>query len=63
MFPMASVGLQLEVPTTLTSSIVPDPDARLVCSVEVVAASIQHLEEFPTALMTLSMPVPTVAAM
>jgi hypothetical protein len=47
----------------LAASIVLDPGARLVCSVEAVAASIQHLEEVPTASMALPMPVPTVAAM
>jgi hypothetical protein len=63
MFPMASAGLLLEVPAALAASIVPDQGARLVSSVEVVAASIQHLEEVPTALMALPMPVPTAVAM
>jgi hypothetical protein len=63
MFPMASAGLLLEVPTALTTSIVPDPGARLVCNVEAVVASIQHLEEVPTASTTLLMPVPMAAAM
>jgi hypothetical protein len=39
-FPTASAGLLLEVPTTLAASIVPDPGARLVCSVEAVVANI-----------------------
>jgi hypothetical protein len=59
----ASMGLLLEVPIALVVSIVPDPGARLVCSVEAVAASIQHLEEVPTASTVLPMPVPTAAAM
>jgi hypothetical protein len=54
-FPTASAGLLLEVPTTLAASIVPDPGVRLVCSVEVVAANIQHLEEVPTASTALLM--------
>jgi hypothetical protein len=60
---MASAGLLLEVPTALTTSIVPDPGARLVCNVEAVVASIQHLEEVPTASTTLPMAVPMAAAM
>jgi hypothetical protein len=48
-FPMASAGLLLEVPTALAASIIPDPSARLVFSVEAVVVSIQHLEEVPTA--------------
>jgi hypothetical protein len=44
----------------LATSIVPDPAARVVSSVEAVAASIQHLEEVP---MVLSMPVPSAVAM
>jgi hypothetical protein len=62
-FPMASTGLLLEVPIALAASIVPDLGARLVCSVEAVAASIQHLEEVPMASATLPMLVPTAAAM
>jgi hypothetical protein len=62
-FPTASVGLLLEVPMTLVVSIVSDPGARLVSSVEVVATSIQHLEEVPTASMALLIPVPTAATM
>jgi hypothetical protein len=62
-FPTALAGLLLEVPTALAVSIVPDPGVRLVCSVEAVAASIQHLEEVPTASMALPMPVPTAVAM
>jgi hypothetical protein len=62
-FPTASVGLLLEVPTALAASIVPDPSARLVCSVQAVATSIQHLEEVPTASMALLMVVPTVVDM
>jgi hypothetical protein len=62
-FPTATAGFLLEVPTALVASIVPDPGARLVCSLEAVAASIQHLEEVSTASTTLPMPVPTVAAM
>jgi hypothetical protein len=50
-------------PTALAASIIPDPGARLVCSVEVVAASIQHLEEVPMTSMALPMPAPTAAAM
>jgi hypothetical protein len=61
-FPTASVGLLLEVPTALVASIVLDPAARVVSSVE-AAASIQHLEEVPTASTALSMPIPMVAAM
>jgi hypothetical protein len=38
-FPTASAGLLLEVLTALAASIVLDLGARLVCSVEVVAAS------------------------
>jgi hypothetical protein len=60
---MTSVGLLLEVPTALVASIVPDPGARLVCSVEAVAASIQHLEEVSMASTTLLMLVPMAAAM
>jgi hypothetical protein len=62
-FPTALAGLLLEVPTTLVASIVSDLGARLVCSVEVVVASIQHLEEVSTASMSLPMPVPTTVAM
>jgi hypothetical protein len=62
-FPMASAGLLLELPMALAASIVPDPGVRLVCSIEAVAASIQHLEEVPTASTALPMPVPTAAAM
>jgi hypothetical protein len=47
-FPTASAGLLLEVPMALAASNVPDLGARLVSSVEVVAASIQHLEEVLT---------------
>jgi hypothetical protein len=60
---MASMGLLLEVPMALVASIVSDPGARLVCSVEAVAASIQHLEEVHTASMALLMSVPMVATM
>jgi hypothetical protein len=60
-FPTASAGLLLEVPMTLKASNVPDPGVRLVFSVEVVAVSIQHLEEVPTASMALPMLVPMVA--
>jgi hypothetical protein len=59
----ASAGPLLEVLTALTASNVLDPGARLVSSVEAVAASIQHLEEVPTASTALPMPVPTAAAM
>jgi hypothetical protein len=62
-FPTASAGLLLEVPMTLAASIVPNLGARLVSSVEVVAANIQHLEEVTTALTALPMPVPTVVSM
>jgi hypothetical protein len=62
-FPTAMVDLLLEVPMALAASIVPDPGARLVCSVEAVAASIQHLEEVPTTSMALLMLVPMAAAM
>jgi hypothetical protein len=34
------MGLLLEIPTALAASIVSDPGARLVCSVEAVAAII-----------------------
>jgi hypothetical protein len=61
-FPTTSAGLLLEVPTALAVSIVPDPSARLVSSVEAVEASIQHLEEVPTAWMALPMLVPMTAA-
>jgi hypothetical protein len=61
-FPTASTGLLLEVPMALVASIVPDPDVRVVSSVETAAASIQHLEEVPTASMTLMMPVATMVA-
>jgi hypothetical protein len=60
---MASVGLLLEVPTALAASIVPNPGARLVCSVKALAGSIQHLEEVPTTSMALPMLVPMAAAM
>jgi hypothetical protein len=63
MFPTASAGPLLVVPMALAASIVPDPGARLVCSVEALAANIQHLEEVPTTSMALLMPVPTAAAM
>jgi hypothetical protein len=62
-FPTASAGFLLEVPMALVASIVSDPGVRLVSSVEAVAASIQHLEEVPTASMALSMPIPTAATM
>jgi hypothetical protein len=62
-FPTASAGLLLEVPTALAASIVLDLGARLVCSVEAVAVSIQHLEEVPTASTALPMLVPMAAAM
>jgi hypothetical protein len=62
-FPTASAGLLLEVPMALAASIVPDPGVRLVCSVKAVVASIQHLEEVPTASIALLMPVPTTTAM
>jgi hypothetical protein len=61
-FPTASAGLLLQVPMALAASNVPDPGARLVSSVEAVAASIQHLEEVPTASTALPMPVPMAAA-
>jgi hypothetical protein len=61
-FPMTSAGPLLEVLTALTASNVLDPGARLVSSVEAVAASIQHLEEVPTASTALPMPVPMAAA-
>jgi hypothetical protein len=54
--------LLLEVPTTLATSIVLDPAVRVVSSVEVAAASIQHLEEVPTASTALQMPVPMAVA-
>jgi hypothetical protein len=58
-----SAGLLLDVPTALAASIVLDLGARLVCSVEAVVASIQHLEEVPTASMALPMLVPMATAM
>jgi hypothetical protein len=61
-FPTASAGPLLEVLTASAASNVLDPGARLVSSVEAVAASIQHLEEVPTASTTLPMPVPMAAA-
>jgi hypothetical protein len=61
-FPTASVGLLLEVPMALAASIVPYPSVRVVSSVEVAAASIQHLEEVSTASTALPMPVPMAAA-
>jgi hypothetical protein len=61
-FPMTSVGLLLEVPMALAVSSVPDLIMRVVFSVEAVAASIQHLEEVPTASIALPMPVPMMAA-
>jgi hypothetical protein len=51
----------LEVPTALAASIVLNPAAMVESNVEAAAASIQHLEEVPTTLTTLPMPVPTVA--
>jgi hypothetical protein len=48
-------------PTALAASNVPDPGARLVSSVEAVAASIQYLEEVLTASTALPMPVPMAA--
>jgi hypothetical protein len=62
MFPTASTGFLLEVPMALAASNVPDPGARLVSSVEAVAANIQHMEEVPTASTDLPMPVPMAAA-
>jgi hypothetical protein len=59
----ASAGHLLEVPMALAASIVPDPGARLVSSVEAVAASIEHLVDVPTTSTSLKMPIPTVAAM
>jgi hypothetical protein len=56
------MGLLLEVPTTLVTSIISDPAARVVYSVEATTTSIQHLEEIPTTSTALPMPVPTVAA-
>jgi hypothetical protein len=61
-FPTASAGLLLEVPMALVASNVPDPGARLVSSVEAMAACIQHLEEVPMALRALPMPIPMAAA-
>jgi hypothetical protein len=61
-FPTASVGLLLEVPMALATSIILDPAVRVVSSVKTVAASIQHLEEVPMASTTLPMPVPMAAA-
>jgi hypothetical protein len=61
--PTASAGLLLEVPTALGASIVLKPAARVVSSVEVVAANIQHLEEVPTTSTALPMPVPMAVAM
>jgi hypothetical protein len=60
--PTTSTGLLLEVPMALAASNVPDPGARLVSSVEAVAASNQHLEEVPTASMALLMSVPMAVA-
>jgi hypothetical protein len=60
-FPTASMGLLLEVPTALAASIVSDPAVRVVSSVEAALASIQHLEEVPTASTPLPMPIPMAA--
>jgi hypothetical protein len=46
----------------LAASIIPDLAVRVVSSVEAAAASIQHLEEVPTASMTLLMLISMVAA-
>jgi hypothetical protein len=54
--------LLLEVPTVSTASIVQNPAVRVESSVEVAVASIQHLEEVPTTLTALPMPVLTAAA-
>jgi hypothetical protein len=62
-FTTASAGLLPQVPMALAASIVPNPGARLVCYVEAVAASIQHLEEVPTASSALLMLVSMAAAM
>jgi hypothetical protein len=51
----------LQVPTVSMASIVPNSAARVESSVEAVAASIQHLEEVPTASMALLMSIPMVA--
>jgi hypothetical protein len=61
-FPMALADLLL-VPTALAVSIVPDTGVRLVCSVEAVAASIQHLEEVPMVSTALLMLVPMAVSM
>jgi hypothetical protein len=42
-FPVASMTLLLDVPTTVAVSIVPDPAARMESSVEAVATNIHHL--------------------
>jgi hypothetical protein len=62
-FPTPLAGLLLEVPTALAASIVPDPAVRVVPSVEVAAASIQHLEEVLMTSTALPMSVPTAAVM
>jgi hypothetical protein len=61
-FPTASAGLLLEVPMALATSIVLDPAARVVSSVEAATTSVQHLEEVPKASTALLMPIPMVAA-
>jgi hypothetical protein len=42
-FPTASTGLLLEVPTALATSIVPDPSARVVSSVEVTIHNLDSI--------------------
>jgi hypothetical protein len=61
-FHTVSVGLLLEVPTALAVSIVLYLAARVVSNIEAAAASIQHLEEVPTASTALLMPIPTAVA-
>jgi hypothetical protein len=59
----ASAGHLMEVPTALAASIVPNPGARLVSSVEAVAVSIEHLVDVRTTSTSLQMLIPTAAAM
>jgi hypothetical protein len=61
-FPTASMALLLEVPTESVVTIVLNLAARVESSVEAAAASIQHLEEVPTASTALPIPVPMVVA-
>jgi hypothetical protein len=58
----STASLVLEVSTALAASNVPDPGARLVSSVEAVAASILHLEEVPMTSTALLMPLPMAVA-